>query len=476
MSNVEKMYEAVQPVMRTSRAEDAIQALRNILNSFPDFARAHNDLASLLYQTGQKQEALKYCESAAAADPTHPDFLKMLGDFYYVESARIEDALRLYRKVLKLRPADVQTRMTVAHILLSLKRFDEAEEHYFKVLEIDPEQAEASAIHRELSKRRNGGKTGANCAESMHAEAKRSAELGDAEGASRQLERLVGQHPDFALAHNDLAVVSHRKGDTQKALRHYEKAAHLEPNNITYLKNLADFYYIEQNRIKDALQLYVNVLELVPEDTETLLALGKICKQLRQDADARIFYERALEIEPWNQIAQKELEHLEANPLESAQELDGQAVHAEAVRLASSGDSRGALELLERLTEACPDVALFHNDLAVLAYQAGDRQKALTHYEHAARLAPYDPTFRKNLADCCWVGFNRTEDALKIYVDILKTHPEDIETLMATGRLCRSLGQSDDARVFFERIMEIEPWNTEARDQLSAICAQPQAA
>ena len=334
MSTVEKMYEAVQPVMRTSRAEDAIRALRNILSSFPDFARAHSDLASLLYQTGQKQEALKYCESAAAADPTHPDFLKMLGDFYYVESVRVEDALRLYRKVLQLRPADVQTRMTVAHILLSLRRFDEAEEHYFKVLEIDPQHAEASAIHRELSKRRNGDKTGANRAESMHAEAKRLAELGEWEGACRQLERLASQHPNFALAHNDLAVMSHQKGDKQKALRHYEKAAHLEPNNITYLKNLADFYYIEQNRIKDALQLYVNVLELAPEDIETLLALGKICTQLRQDEDACIFYERTLEIEPWNQVAQEELEHLESKNLQAAQGPEDQAVHAEAVRLA----------------------------------------------------------------------------------------------------------------------------------------------
>ena len=133
------------------------------------------------------------------------------------------------------------------------------------------------------------------------------------------------------------------------------------------------------------------------------------------------------------------------------------------------------MKLLERLTEAYPDVALFHNDLGVLAYQAGDKQKALTHYEHAARLAPHDPTFRKNLADCCWVGFNRAEDALKVYVDILKTNPEDIETLMATGRLCQSLGQSDDARVFFERIMEIEPWNGDAREQLTGTRPHPKS-
>jgi tetratricopeptide (TPR) repeat protein len=78
-------------------------------------------------------------------------------------------------------------------------------------------------------------------------------------------------------------------------------------------------------------------------------------------------------------------------------------------------------------------------------------------------------TFQKNLADLCWKKLGRIEDALKIYVDIMAAYPEDIETLLATGKICLSLRQPNDARVFFDRVLKIEPWNAEAHQQLRAV-------
>jgi tetratricopeptide (TPR) repeat protein len=476
MSVIEEMYAAMQPVFQTSRTDAAEQGLQNILRAFPDFARAHHDLGSLLYRTGRKPEALRHYEQAAAAAPDEADFQKMLGDYYYVESARIEDALRLYRKVLQLRPADVQTLMTVGNILASLQRFEEADRHYCRVLAIDPMHAEAAENHRKLSGRQRCGPEPAGNAEKMHAEAKRLAEAGRPAEACEQLERLLAGFPNFAAAHNDLAVLSYHRGDPSRALRHYEEAVRLQPENLTFQKNLADYYLVEQGRIEDALRVYVKVLELDPRDIETLTALGKTCTLLRQKDDARVFYERVLEIEPWNLVAREGLERLEAVRPGSAQLPNAQEMHAEAVRLASSGDRSGAMQLLERLLKRDPGFALAHNDLGVLAYQAGDKRKALGHYESAARLAPQHATFRKNLADCYWVGFGRTEDALKVYVDILTTHPKDVDTLIATGRLCQAVGQPDDARVFFERVLEIEPSNAEARTQLEQAVAASRAA
>jgi glycosyltransferase involved in cell wall biosynthesis/tetratricopeptide (TPR) repeat protein len=476
MSVIEEMYAAMQPVFQACRSDAAEQGLQNILRVFPDFARAHHDLASLLYRTGRKQEALRHYEQAAAAAPDEADFQKMLGDYYYVESARIEDALRLYRKVLQLRPADVQTLMTVGNILASLQRFDEADRHYRRVLAVDPMHAEAAENHRKLSGRKRCGQEPAGNAEEMHAEAQRLAEAGRAAEACERLECLLAGFPHFAAAHNDLAVLSYHQGNKSHALRHYEAAVRLQSENLTFHKNLADFYLVEQGRVEEALGLYVKVLESDPKDIETLTALGKACTLLRQKDDARVFYERVLEIEPWNSVAREGLNQLADAEPGAAQLLNAQETHAEAVRLASSGDRSGASQLLERLLETSPEFALAHNDLGVLAYQAGDKRKALAYYESAARLAPQDATCRKNLADCYWVGFGRTEEALKVYVDILTTHPKDVETLIATGKLCQSVGQPDDARVFFERVLEIEPSNTEARTQLEQAAAASQAA
>jgi Flp pilus assembly protein TadD len=114
------------------------------------------------------------------------------------------------------------------------------------------------------------------------------------------------------LAHNDLGVLHYNVGDKENALTHYEQAAQLEPDNITFKKNLADFYFVEQNRVEDALKLYVDVLTMQPEDAETLLITGHICVSLQKFDDAKVFYNRVLEIEPWNADARQNLEILES--------------------------------------------------------------------------------------------------------------------------------------------------------------------
>lgn len=476
MTDVETMYAAVQPLLQSSRPEEAERALRNIVQAFPNYGRAHHDLASLLYRAGQKQSALRHYELAAAAAPEDPDFQKLLGDYYYVESARIEDALRLYRKVLQLRSGDVQTLMTVGNILVSLQRFNEADRYCRKVLDIDPMHPEAAEILRRLSGRPTPTPENAAAAGALHAEAKGLAAAGELSGACERLEHLLDRFPQSALAHNDLGVIEYRRGNPECALRHYEEALRIEPDNLTFQKNLADFYLVEQGRVEDALRLYVKVLEMAPKDTETLTALGKICALLRQNDDARVFFERVLAIEPWNEEAREGLERIDLENSEADRRPNAREMHAEALRLASGGDSVEAVKLLDRLTEIHPDFALGHNDLGVLAYQAGDKEKALTHYERAARLAPQDATFRKNLADCYWIGFGRAEDALKVYVGILTTHPEEIDPLMAIGKLCQALGQTEDARVFFERVAALEPSNAEALAQLEQAAAAVKAA
>jgi tetratricopeptide (TPR) repeat protein len=77
---------------------------------------------------------------------------------------------------------------------------------------------------------------------------------------------------------------------------HYEKAVEFQAENITFQKNLADFYYAELGRVEDALAVYVRVLEYQPEDVEVLLIAGHICVALQKFEDAKDFYQRVLEI------------------------------------------------------------------------------------------------------------------------------------------------------------------------------------
>jgi tetratricopeptide (TPR) repeat protein len=84
----------------------------------------------------------------------------------------------------------------------------------------------------------------------------------------------------------------------------------LEPDDLTFQKNLADFYYVAQGRVQDALEIYVRVLTEEPTDIETLMAAAHICKALYINDKAKIFYDRVLEIEPWNLTASENLNQL----------------------------------------------------------------------------------------------------------------------------------------------------------------------
>jgi tetratricopeptide (TPR) repeat protein len=125
-----------------------------------------------------------------------------------------------------------------------------------------------------------------------------------------ELEEMLENYPDFAVAYNALGILYCNECDQERALKNYEKATELEPQNTIFQKNLADFHYVKLGRIDEALQIYIKALEIDPTDIETLFILGHICVSLEKFDEARVFYNRVLELEPWNREASEILDKL----------------------------------------------------------------------------------------------------------------------------------------------------------------------
>lgn len=130
------------------------------------------------------------------------------------------------------------------------------------------------------------------------------------EDAIAALEQLLTENPDFTLAYNDLGVLHYQRGDKASCIKNYEKAIEMDPRNSIFRKNLADFYLIEEGAVEKAMEIYVSVLKDEPEDIDSLMAVGHICTSLKENDSARIFFERILDIEPWNFDAIERLEQL----------------------------------------------------------------------------------------------------------------------------------------------------------------------
>jgi radical SAM superfamily enzyme YgiQ (UPF0313 family)/tetratricopeptide (TPR) repeat protein/glycosyltransferase involved in cell wall biosynthesis len=291
---LEEAYEGIKGILiNKGKFEEAIYALEKLLDSYPDYGLAHNDLGVLYYNKGDKEKALLHYEKAVSLNPGNPTFLKNLADFYYVELKRIDEATGLYEKILSVRPQDVETLLILGNIRVESRKFQDARSYYLRALEIDPNNELASQMVGALKGRQQGaGADPGRAYEEVEAVIK----SGDHDGAIDQLEKFLQVNPDYALAHNDLGYLCYEKGEKEKALAHYERAVELDPKNITSLKNLGDFYFVEARQTETALEIYHRILTDHPDDLETLLSLGHMNMRVARFDDARYFYRKALDI------------------------------------------------------------------------------------------------------------------------------------------------------------------------------------
>ncbi|NTW79370.1 MAG: tetratricopeptide repeat protein [Geobacteraceae bacterium] len=324
----------------------------------------------------------------------------------------------------------------------------------------------------------------------------------------RNIKDFLKIYPDFARAHNDLAVMYYQTGNALKALAHYEKAHKLDQTNVTYRKNLADFYYVELEWTSDAIHTYLDILKDNPFDIEALNALGTISLQIGRKEQARQFFTRTLQLDANNQEAQQALQQMPAAlaapespctipqvsapvarvseppvaasavrsfqnlfasvqptpaPPEPVVSKSSDELYKEAVSLAKADKTSDAISLLERLVTQDVTYALAHNDLGVLYQKSGEIQKSRQHHEEAVRLQPANKIFQKNLADLLYIEFYEFEEALSIYVRLQAKAPQDIEILKAIASICQTMGKESDARYFLERVIALQPWDRDAQ-------------
>ena len=156
----------------------------------------------------------------------------------------------------------------------------------------------------------------------LYMQAQSKANNGDTHGAIDDLNLLVSTSTDYPVAYNDLGVLYYETGDRKSALASYEKAYEMAPEQPNIIKNLADFYLIEQERVEEAMKLYVKVLEKTPEDVECLMATALVCTIMGNNVDAIDFYRKVIAIEPWNQEARQAIERLEKGSVPASSRLN----------------------------------------------------------------------------------------------------------------------------------------------------------
>lgn len=320
------------------------------------------------------------------------------------------------------------------------------------------------------------------------------------EVAIARISQFIQEFSDYPQAHNDLAVLLHQRGELLQALGRFERAVRLAPRNCTFRKNLASFYFVELGWTDDAIFLYTDLLKEDQNDTEVLGALAMISNTIGRPDEAGHFLRKILDLEPWNSYARSMLALLAApvttaasvippTPVYTAQEdvdtlladlRQSIAGLSQSKDQSAPGETPGTdvvtdARIVERenLLSDDPTNALLNNDLGVLYLEKGDLDRSCAYHELAFRSDPGNLNFRKNLAGVCAISEGKMDRAIELLTGGLREHPADTEILAALVQVCIRLGRKEEALTFLKRILDLEPWNQDARSLLTQFQQSP---
>ena len=468
MSMLDQVFEAVKKNVAPNNKPAAVWILQQIIEADSYCAMAHNELGLLFFEQNEMAKAQHHLHQAVRCCTDNPEYFINLGDFYHVVHRDGRKAIEMYTKAAELKEDDDTALLKIAHLYTSEREFHKARYYYQRVLELNPSQTDARQCLDQIDNTiiQNGDNPSV---EQIFGLVQDQIRKGNRQAAVDGLRLLLSKEPDHALAHNDLGVLLYEQNNKEEALEHYQKAVTLEPDNPVFLKNLADFQWSEHGDSKAAMEQYVRVLKITPDDSEALLGCGRMCLALNKNEDARFFFESVIEKEPGNETVQALILELDQRRVDIADGDSQDTLYEKAQKKAAAGDLSGAIEDLTQLVSAFGNDAVAFNDLGVLYLEAGNNEKALGCYREAVRLSPDNEVFQKNLADYYLMRQGRIEDAMKIYLKVLERNPLDVDSLLASGLVCLHMKKSGDAREFFERVIEIEPWNHHAQQGLDQI-------
>jgi len=117
-------------------------------------------------------------------------------------------------------------------------------------------------------------------------------------GAQESLEKAKALWPDDPQTWYNLgAVYFHYHQNRAEALKCYEKALELSPDDVRFMNNLATTY-VAVERWDEAAKLLDRSLQINPRNPVAITNLGRVCEAVKDYEKAGILYRRALYLAP----------------------------------------------------------------------------------------------------------------------------------------------------------------------------------
>jgi Flp pilus assembly protein TadD len=234
---------------RLGETQQAIPQYKKALELNPQYNLVHRNLASALMKTGQIDEAMREYQAAIAAVPDAAE----IHNLYAMALARtghLTEATDEFVKATELNPGFAEAENNLGIALAQQGRVDEATRHFARAVELNPRFAEA---HKNL------GRALAASGQQMTPEQSARAE--------QEFKQAIAIDSHDADAANDLGTLYRQQGNSAEAERVIRQAIESNPTFINAYLNLSDLL-ASQSRYAEADEVLQKALQIDPSNRE----------------------------------------------------------------------------------------------------------------------------------------------------------------------------------------------------------------
>jgi len=266
-------------------ASKAIEHYKAAIKADPSAAFLTEELSDLYIRSGQIRAAADEAEDTLRRDPDNLAARRILGRIYTrmigdqqqnkINEKMLKQAIEQYSKITEKDSTDTESWLMLGRLQKLAQNSPDAEKAYKKVLELDPDNEDAT--------------TGLAMVYS---------DLGDNKRATELLQKVAQKSPNMRTL-TTLASMYEQMHDYQMAAETLKKTLELSPDNLEVKKALAqDLLYSDQ--LDEAAKVYMQLASEDPKDVQSSLRLSQIYRQQHRYDRAREWSAKAKEIEPSN--------------------------------------------------------------------------------------------------------------------------------------------------------------------------------
>lgn len=400
------------------RIESAIENYERVAELDPEAGYPHVALADVYDRLRQTNRALRHAKQAVELDPSIAAAHRVLGRTYFAmlrngAAGEVENlAVDAFQETVRLDPGDVESRSTLARLLIATERSDEATEHLEEIVRLVP-----SAYYE------------------MYLLAQVRRGEGETEAAIGLLKLSLAVEPRQAEVREMLLGLLQAEQRFGEVAEVYQGAVDIVPGDLDSRVRLADAL-ANDGQLEGAAREFQVILDEDPQNVISLVGLAMVRRDLMELAEAERLLDQALALQPNYVLGRYTL----ASVYEQKRAFDDAA-----------SEWKKLLELPDSGPEASQRRAEYWAHLGFAYEQLGDHDASVKAFESARELAGGDERFETFYIQGL-IAADRPDEAITAIDDVLEKNPESDRVKVLKARALDTRGDHGEA---IELVLEL---------------------